>query len=176
MIISFSSRADGNCDSISTLIQACYEKNCTVFRFSGQQIHPCGGCCYECFGKEKTCPYIADPEYGLIDAICNHDLTYFVIPNYCGYPCANYFIFNERSQCYFQHHPERLDCFLKAAKKYIVVSNTNQDNFRQILRQNVYGEPEILYLSAKKYGRISIHGDILTSDAAESEIRKFIYE
>ena len=86
------------------------------------------------FGKEKTCPYIADPEYGLIDAFCNHDLT------------------------------------------YIVVSNTNQDNFRQILRQNVYGEPEILYLSAKKFGRISIHGNILTSDAAASEIRKFIYE
>ena len=117
LIISFSARQDGNCDGISRMIREHYDHSCTVFRFSQQQIHPCGGCRYECFGKETTCPYIADPEYGLLDAICNHDLTYFVIPNYCDYPCANYFIFNERSQCYFQHKPERLDRFINVKKK-----------------------------------------------------------
>ncbi len=173
LIVSFSARQDGNCDGVSRMIQEHFDHSCTVFRFSQQQIHPCGGCRYECFGKDKPCPYIADPEYGLLDAICNHDLTYFVIPNYCDYPCANYFIFIERSQCYFQHKPEQLDRFLNVKKKFIVISNTNQDNFRQILRQNVYCEPEILFLSAKKFDRISIHGDLLTSDAA-AEIEKLI--
>ena len=109
-----------------------------------------------------------------MDAVCNHDLTYFVIPNYCDYPCANYFIFNERSQCYFQHKPEQLDAFLRAPKKFIVISNTNQDHFRQILSQNVCNEPEILFLSAKKFGRISIRGDLPTSEAAVSDIRHFV--
>ena len=38
--------------------------------------------------------------------ITDSDLSYFIVPNYCDYPCANFFIFNERSQCFFQHHPE----------------------------------------------------------------------
>ena len=174
LIISFSARSDGNCDEISKMIQESYSCDCTVFRFSQQQIHPCGGCRYECFGKDKPCPYIGDTEYVLMDAVCNHDLTYFVIPNYCDYPCANYFIFNERSQCYFQHKPEQLDAFLRAPKKFIVISNTNQDHFRQILSQNVCSEPEILFLSAKKFGRISIRGDLLTSEATVSDIRHFV--
>lgn len=105
----------------------------------------------------------------MLDAICQ-----FVIPNYCDYPCANYFIFNERSQCFFQGKPERLDAFLRVRKKFIVVSNTNQENFRQILSQNVDGEPEILFLSAKKYGRNSVCGDLMTSAAAAAEIDQFV--
>ena len=116
LIISFSARSDGNCDEISKMIQESYSCNCTVFRFSQQQIHPCGGCCYECFGKEN----------------------------------------------------------LRAPKKFIVISNTNQDHFRQILSQNVCSVPEILFLSAKKFGRISIRGDLLTSEAAVSDIRHFV--
>ena len=52
-------------------------------------------------------------------------------------------------------------------------STDPKDNFRQILRQNVYCEPEILFLSAKSFGKISINGDLLTSDAA-AEIEKLI--
>ena len=78
LIISFSARPDGNCDEISKMIQESYSCDCTVFRFSEQQIHPCGGCHYECFGKEKPCPYIGDKEYTLMDTVCNHDLTYFI--------------------------------------------------------------------------------------------------
>ena len=127
LVISFSARPHGNCDRISRMIQESCGYECTQFRFSQQQIHPCGRCSYECFEKEKACPYIEDPEYALLNDVCNHDLTYFVIPNYCDYPCANYFIFNERSQCYFQHKPELLDVFLNMRKKFIVISNTNAE-------------------------------------------------
>ena len=101
LVISFSGRSGGNCDSISDYIAQRNEPECTIFKFSEQKIHPCGGCRYECFGKEP-CPYLADPEYELLESICQSDLTYFVIPNYCDYPCANYFIFKERSQCFFR--------------------------------------------------------------------------
>lgn len=175
LVISFSGRSGGNCDSISDFIAQYNEPQCTVFRFSEQKIQPCGGCRYECFGKEP-CPYLADPEYELLESICQSDLTYFVIPNYCDYPCANYFIFNERSQCFFQGKPERLDAFLRVRKKFIVVSNTNQENFRQILSQNVDGEPEILFLSAKKFGRNSVCGDLMASAAAVAEIDQFVME
>lgn len=172
LIISFSARSGGNCDGISRIIAGCYEQS-TVFRFSDRQIHPCGGCRYECFGREAACPYLDDPEYELLDAICRSDLVYFVIPNYCDYPCANYFIFNERSQCYFQGKPELLDIFLRIPKKFIVVSNTNQNHFRQILGQNTENDPDILFLSAKKYGKISISGDLTISEAAIADIRSF---
>ena len=173
IVISFSGRSDGNCDRICDYIAQSYASQCTVFRFSEQQIHPCGGCRYECFGTEP-CPYREDPEYELLESICQSDLTYFVIPNYRDYPCANYFIFNERSQCFFQGKPERLDTFLRVRKKFIVVSNTNQENFRQILSQNVDGEPEILFLSAKKFGRKSVCGDLMASAAAVAEIDQFV--
>lgn len=172
LIISFSSRAGGNCDKISEKIAELYSKS-TFFRFSDQQIHPCGGCQYECFGTEKQCPYLADPEYSLLDFICRSDLVYFVIPNYCDYPCANYFIFNERSQCYFQGKPERLDVYLNVAKKFIVVSNTNQANFEEILAQQTSNSPDILFLSAKKFGKRSIFGDLTDSGDVLHEIRKF---
>ena len=175
LVISFGGRSGGNCDSISDLLVQRNEPECTIFKFSEQKIHPCGGCRYECFDTEP-CPYREDPEYELLESICQSDLTYFVIPNYCDYPCANYFIFNERSQCFFQGKPERLDEFLRVRKKFIVVSNTNQENFRQILSQNADGEPEILFLSAKKFGRNSVCGDLMASAAAVAEIDQFVME
>ena len=162
LVISFSGRSGGNCDSISDYIAQRNEPQCTVFRFSEQKIHPCGGCRYECFGKEP-CPYLADPEYELLESICQSDLTYFVIPNYCDYPCANYFIFNERSQCFFQGKPNLLERFLQIRKKFIVISNTNQRIFYQIFSLNVEREPEILFINPKKFGKVSIQGDLISS-------------
>lgn len=173
LIISFSARKDGNCDGISALIAEYYGQDSTIYRFSRNQIHPCGNCQHECFSKER-CPYLDDPEYTLLESICHSDLVYFVIPNYCDYPCANYFIFNERSQCFFQGKPDLLERFLQIRKKFIVISNTNQSNFHQILSQNVETEPEILFLEAKKFGEVSIHGNLIASDRAVAEIIQFL--
>lgn len=162
LIISFSARKGGNCDGISALIAEYYGQDSTIYRFSRNQIHPCGNCQYECFSKERS-PYLDDPEYTLLEAICHSDLVYFVIPNYCDYPCANYFIFNERSQCFFQGKPDLLERFLQIRKKFIVISNTNQRIFYQILSQNVEREPEILFINPKKFGKVSIQGDLISS-------------
>lgn len=172
-VVSFSSRAGGNCSQIGKLICSLlkYSKS---FDFAGFGIHPCGKCEYECFSDPAECPYSADMEHRLLDEITLSELTYFILPNYCDYPCANFFIFNERSQCYFQGKPELLDVYEKVPKRAIVVSNTNEENFRQAIAYQAYEKPDILFLSAKKYGKESIKGDLLKNEKAVSDIIAFV--
>ncbi len=172
-VVSFSSRADGNCSQIGKLICS-LTKNSQLFDFSSFEIHPCGKCGYECFSDPEKCPFSADMERRLLDEIVRSDLTYFILPNYCDYPCANFFIFNERSQCYFQGRPELLDAYEKVPKRAVVVSNTNEENFRQAMAYQSYAEPNILFLSAKKYEKVSIQGDLLTNEKAVSDILAFV--
>ena len=172
-VVSFSSRADGNCSQIGKLICTLL-KDSKLFDFSTFAIQPCGNCGYECFSDPAECPYSADMERRLLDEIAHSDLTYFILPNYCDYPCANFFIFNERSQCYFQGQPELLDAYEKVPKRVVVVSNTNEENFRQAMAYQAYEEPDILFLSARKYGKESIKGDLLTNEEVASDIKAFI--
>lgn len=52
---------------------------------------PCDKCNAECFQKRESCPYFAEGAYKIYDSITNADLTYFILPNYCDYPCAKAF-------------------------------------------------------------------------------------
>ena len=172
-VVSFSSRAGGNCSRIGEMICSVL-KGSKLFDFSAFEIHPCGKCEYECFAETEKCPYSADTEYRLLDEIVHSDLTYFILPNYCDYPCANFFVFNERSQCYFQGRPELLEAYEKVPKRAVVVSNTNEENFRQAMAYHAYEKADILFLPAKKYGKESIKGDLLTSREAVSDIMAFV--
>lgn len=173
-IISFSSRPDGNCAQIAGLLQTILgEAETKRFGFSDFAIAPCGACAYECFADGRACPHIADMECVLLDEIVHSDMSYFILPNYCDYPCANYFVFNERSLCFFQQRPELLEQYEKARKRFIVVSNTERENFIRALSYQTEKEPEILFLPAKKYGKVSIEGDLLTSEQAAADIRAF---
>jgi Multimeric flavodoxin WrbA len=173
VIVSFSSRTNGNCSQIGKLI-ASLSHNAVLFDFSEFSIQQCGHCAAECFTVREGCPYFADKEYEILEAIMHGEMVYFVLPNYCDYPNANFFIFNERSQCFFQGRPDILDAYLKVPKRSIVISNTNKDNFIQALAYQSNTEPEILFLSAKEYGKKSINGDLLTSEKAVEQIRRFI--
>lgn len=172
-IISFSSRENGNCAQIGKLIRSVSEE-AVLFQFSNFEIHACGKCGYECFADRNRCPYYSDMEYRLLDAVTHSDLTYFILPNYCDYPCANYFVFNERSQCYFQGRPELLEAYEKVPKRAVVVSNTNEDNFKTVLAYQTCNEPDILFLSAKKYGKVSIHGDLMKDENAVRDVTAFV--
>lgn len=174
IIVSFSSRNGGNCEQIGEYIRGLCGDSAKIYRFTDFSIHPCGGCRYECFTDNRSCPYFDDMEYKLLEEISASDKTYFVLPNYCDFPCAHFFIFNERSQCYFQKHEERLEAYLRVPKQFIVVSNTGKKNFIEAMRQHTDGEPEILFLSAKRYGKLSIAGNILESENAKSDIREFL--
>ena len=172
-VVSFSSRAGGNCSQIGKLIRSSC-KDSQFFDFSSFTVHPCGECGYECFSEPEKCPWSADMENRLLDAIIRSDLAYFILPNYCDYPCTNYFVFNERSQCYFQGHPELLEAYEKVPKRAIVVSNTNEDNFKTALAYLSYKEPDILFLSAKQYGKVSIRGDLMTDENAVRDVTAFV--
>jgi len=172
-IISFSSRADGNCSRIGKLILS-LSGEASFFDFSEFEIHPCGKCGCECFAPHGRCLYMDDMEYRLLDAVTHSSRTWFVLPNYCDWPCANFFAFNERSQCYFQNRPDLLAAYEKVPKHVVVVSNTNESNFRQVLAYQSEEMPEMLFLSAKKYGKKSISGDLLDSEEAVKDIIAFV--
>lgn len=98
LIISFSGRADGNCDRIAKYIA---DENDKIIHLREMNIHPCMNCKYECFDGE--CVYRNDDIYGIYDEMCNYDKVIFVVPMYCGNPSSLYFVFNERCQDYFMN-------------------------------------------------------------------------
>lgn len=175
-IVNFSGRENGNCRAISKVIAASHPADeISIFNFCDITLAPCGSCEYDCFNRDKQCPHQSDGVYDMYDKITLSDLTYFIVPNYCDYPNANYFIFNERSQCYFQHHEQLLDRYLSVKKRFIVVSNTQTQNFITALSYQIpEGEsPDILFLPAKKYRKISIDGDLMTSPEAKKAVEIF---
>ena len=89
----------------------------------------------------------------MMDNICQADLAYFIVPNYCGYPCANYFAFNERTVGYFNLKRELMQKYMNVPKRFIMISNTEGSNFANAMKQQVNGEPDILYLKSGKYGK-----------------------
>ncbi len=175
-VVNFSGRERGNCSAISRVVMDAHasdEARCC--HMGALPVHPCGGCAYECFGREKPCPYQEDGVYEIYARVTSSHLAYFVVPNYCDYPNANFFLFNERSQCFFQHRGELLDRYLAVPKKFIVVSNTGRENFTRAFQYQVSeGErPSILFLSAKKYGKVSLAGDLMSSAEAKEEVARF---
>lgn len=174
-IVSFSGRKNGNCGGIAKELCGLYGNESKVYDFSSIKITPCTGCGYECFEAGEKCPYFKDSVFEIYDNISNSDLTYFIVPNYCDYPCSLFFAFNERSQCYFQKQESRLIKYLSARKKFIVVSNTNRDNFTSVFKYHIEenAQPDILFLSAKRFGKISICGNLMESEETREAVRQF---
>lgn len=178
-VISFSGRREGNCSAIARLLTGALSGRGGVryYDFSTFRLTPCGRCGYECFQSRELCPYFSDPVFSIYDAVARSELSCFIVPNYCDYPCANFFIFNERGQCYFQRHPELLERYERAAKKFIVVSNTGQDNFTTAFQYHTGdAPPEVLFLSARRFGRVSIRGDLLDAPEARDAVLRFMDE
>ena len=172
VILKFSTRARGNCTKIGAYLEN-YYKRTNVCSYS-VEIQPCGECDYECLDPAAVCPRVTESFRQIMDAVCASDLTYFVIPNYCGYPCAAYFAFNERTVGYFNMDRKLLDRYLSVKKRFIVVSNTEGDSFRNALQQQTNEEPDIFYLKSGKYQKRSTAGDILESQDAVAELKNYL--
>ena len=175
-IINYSGRENGNCRKISDIVADKFNNKVKRYDFYNVNITPCGKCNDECFFKRENCPYIADDIFKIYEDLTHCDTAYFIVPNYCDYPCANYFSFNERSQCYFQGEFKLLEKFLKVKKKFIVVSNTEKENFINAFKYQVEENtvPDVLFISAKTYGKVSINGDITDSKEAVADIKNFL--
>ena len=172
-IVSFSSRKNGNCAGISKVVRTLLP-DAQRYSFADFDIHPCGGCGGECFERRDLCPWIHDQEFALLDAITYSELTYFILPNHSGYPCANFFIFNERSLCYFQNRADLLEAYERVPKRSIVVSNTDIGNIREALTYHADGDIPTLVLSASAYGRKSVSGDLMTCEPAVADVKRFV--
>lgn len=173
-IINFSGRADGNCADISNILARKYEKECVErFDFCNVNVSPCGKCDYECFKEEKPCDL--DNANLIFESIASADLAFFVMPNYCDYPPANYFAFNERSCGYFLKDEKLLKKYLVVKKKFIVVSNTVSQNFEKAFSYQVADgvKPDMLFLSAKKFDSSSIEGDMMQNSSAQKLVEDF---
>ena len=175
VILQFSSRNNGNCTGIASYIGKHYvNENVFIFVVDNKTVEACNNCNYECLTPEKRCPTINEKQTALMDAICNADIAYFIIPNYCGYPCANYFVFNERSVGYFNMDRALQQKYMRVPKRFVIVSNTESINFVNAVKHQVADMPEILYLKTSKYGKRSIAGDLMESDDAKADIYKFL--
>ncbi len=175
VVIRFSSRDGGNCAAISRKIKEFHGIEHSVEYFVDHTVvQPCGNCDYECLTPGRSCPNLSEKQAELMDAICNAGLVYFVVPNYCGFPCANYFAFNEKSVGFFNKNACLLEKYLKVPKQFIVVSNTECDIFKEAMQQQTDAEPEILYMSSKKYRKRSIDGNILDSSDAAADLEEFL--
>ena len=176
-IISFSGRSDGNCHDMASVIEQTLpgEHHVTVIELSDTYVSPCCNCGYNCF-YDSECPNINDDVVGIYDLICSSKLAFFIVPNYCDYPGALFFIFNERGQCFFRNDPDRLELYLSIEKKFIVVSNTEQENFRKVFSYHVLenSSPDILFLAAKEYSLITIEGGLMRSEQARQAVIDFV--
>lgn len=174
-MLRFSHRQAGNCAAISAYVRASHAADAvSEFIMDGENCRPCQGCDYQCLGGEGQCPHQNGPYSDALNAIMESDLVYFILPNYCGFPCASYFAFNERSVGFFHGDAAILESYLAVAKRFIIVSNTESQTFVDAMQQQVSGEPEILYLKSSNYGKKSICGDILTSEQARADLESFL--
>ena len=107
MIISFSGRENGNCDSISEYIAS---KDDSIIYFRNLNVHECSRCKYECF--KGRCKYRQDDIYNLYESMLSYDKIFFIVPMYCGNPSSLYFKFNERCQDFFMHNEDSYETII----------------------------------------------------------------
>lgn len=174
-VLRFSHRQAGNCAAIAAHIRASLSTGIvSEFAMDGESCAPCQGCDYQCLRGEGACPHQNGAYFDAMNAIMASDLVYFILPNYCGFPCASYFAFNERSVGFFHGDEAILESYLAVPKRFIIVSNTESQTFVDAMQQQVSGEPEILYLKSSNYVKKSICGDILTSEQARTDLDHFL--
>ena len=112
LIISFSGRANGNCDDILRYIA---DINDTTISFRDLNVHECSSCSYECM--YDVCKYRCDDIYNFYKSVSNYYKVFLIVPIYCGNPSSLYFKFTERSQDFFMHNE---DYELLLSKLYII--------------------------------------------------------
>ena len=173
-ILNFSGRNNGNCSAISDYIKTfCANTDVSAFHID-QNYGSCGGCNYECLIPGTMCPKRDVVQNEIMDAMGASDLIYYIVPNYCGLPCANYYAFNERCTGYFNMDRELMKKFQSIQRRFVVVSNTETDAFVQAMKMQSGTDPEILYMKTGKYGKRSTAGDILESEAARADLESFL--
>ncbi len=175
-IINFSSSKDANCKKIAEYIKNIASDNeIKVYNFEEINLMPCGHCDYDCIKKNGKC-LINDELNNIYESVSNSKEAIYILPNYCDYPCANFFLFNERGIGFYSCSREKRNKYLQVKKKFIVISNSCDDNFKKAFSYHVEGEPKILFLGAKRFGVSSLDKNLADKDGVKKLIRSFIKE
>ena len=92
--LNFSDRRTGNCGSIAAF--------CAQMQ-GGRAVdipeifaRGCGACQTECFQKDGVCPLPDAPAITALYEAITEQGACFIVPNYCDWPCSNFFRFCER--------------------------------------------------------------------------------
>lgn len=175
VLIRFSSREFGNCSGVAQYLES-YHINDTVqnFKIDHTIVQPCGGCDYECLKPNSACAGVTVQQRQLMDEICHADLVYYIIPNYCGFPPASCYAFNERSVGYFNKNRDLMSKYRSVPKKFIIISNTEGQNFESLIKSQVVGNPDLIYLKTSKYKVQSTAGNLMDSAEATSDLKAFL--
>ena len=171
VLISFSGRGAGNCARIAEFLSEQMD-DAQNFRFSDFQIDPCGNCDCECLSG-GSCPK-SDMEAVLMDAVCSSDEAWFIVPNYCGSPCANLYIYNERSVGYFNGDRQRMERYMAVPKRFVLIGNGSQENFHRAFQQHTKEEPEILQLCSREFQVSSIAGNLVDLQEVQNRLIQFL--
>ena len=162
-IINFSGHHKGNGENISLYMSEYMKKkkiDVEDIGFSDIDAHGCGICEYECFTKDRHCPYMEDGIVHIYKTIASSDFCFFIIPNYSDVPCSNYFIFRERSQCVVDNNLWQQ--YAKTKKHFIVISSTSRDYFISLLKNEIIDqELNITFFNSNDVGSKTISGDFL---------------
>lgn len=163
-IINFSSHENGNGDKIVDYIKKVVQNaEMDVVKFSQEDIHGCGKCQYDCFNEKQKCHYFSDSIAEVYRKIADSDFCYFIVPNYSGVPCSNYFIFRERSQGVWQDNG-LWRRYAKTPKHFIVISTTNQSIFKELLKNEIDEGKTITidFFNSQEVESKSTKGDLIT--------------
>ena len=172
LIISFSGRAKGNCDSIAEFIS---NQGDQIIYFRDKNIHACSRCEYECLAGE--CKYRGDDLYGIYDSMLRFDKVILIVPMYCGNPSSLYFTFNERCQDYFIHNEDKYDDII--SRLYIIGVYGKQEStpnfitcFEKWFECSEY-ENHVLGIERHKYNQ-KMQDSILDVEDVRMSLRKFL--
>lgn len=172
IIVSFSGRRGGNCDTIANYIST---ENDLLLFMREISTQPCAGCDYECMSGQ--CRYHNDGMYSFFERFNLADKIFFIVPMYCGNPSALYFIMNERCQEYFMQNESHYEKMVE--KLYIIGVYGNAEDYPDFLnsfaRQYDFDNVErhILGLERHKYDQ-KMKDLLLDEDDVKVKLNEFI--
>lgn len=175
-IISFSGRPNGNSMGVANVIGECLQgKEVQIVDFSELSVEPCNHCNCDCFLPSGACP-VQDDVVSVYEKIMQSEEVYFILANYCGYPSAKYFAWNERCTAFFKRNREVMAKYMAVPKKFVAITNSNMDKFTELMKAQVPNgtEPEMLFLSSGKFKVNSLAGNLMEVPEARELVKEFV--
>jgi len=152
------------------------------------EIKSCSHCNYECYAEEirgtrEECP-VKDDVPKMYELIKDSDMLLFAVPCYGGHTPATYRAWAERVPHLpalnelFKNFEEFQKLFLNKIKGIIVIGNLTAwgDMALHEVLADFYNieSPETILLQPREYGRSSLKGDLLESQAVRERLDRFV--